>query len=379
VWVFNYLPRDDGRGGVWWEFAGQVAGTNELGEFDVGGFSPGEYRLSFGGTQEFGSEFWDDAPTVNQGDTITIADYGSIVESIDATLSLSGAIEGYVTDLLGEPLANVGVSVAVPMGEPGSWEDLMGRSATTDSEGYYKIADLRPQDEILVHAWSQDGSYVEQWYDESADFSGAIGVRVPAGGIQSNVDFVLEDAGYINGTVTLEQPSDGISGVGVTVYKAIDTGDGIEWQWVAGTMGDLPEDGSYEFGGLAACDYYVQFSDARGLYASEYYDDGITHENATPVTVVAGKHAQADALLELAGTVSGTVTHGAAGVQGVAVSALVWDVKQQAWIQAGGWVDETDTNGEYSIPIRPGIRRERTCRSTTAARRSTVSARTLSS
>ena len=89
-------------------------------------------------------------------------------------------------------------------------------------------------------------------------------------------------AGQISGTVT-NAVGDTLSGITVTAYGT-DTGE-------FGDEATTKKDGTYALKKLGAADYTVEFMDNSGTprYATEYYDDQVDFEAATPVTVAASQ------------------------------------------------------------------------------------------
>jgi len=359
--IFLYRPGMDGWNDFWASFQGQWASTDADGYYEVGGLTPGEYRIGFGDYSEmYAGEFYNDAPTLTTGDTITVDTYAQVIEDIDAVLSVGGSIEGYVRDGEGNPIANtVAVQAVVrpDAGDPGRFEELGIGNVSTDEDGYYRITGLRPQDEVLVHAWGWTEPWVEEWYEESEFADGATGIHVTSGATTPAINFTLESAGSISGTITLARPSDGYDGIVVNAYQLVDHGDWVEWVWRGGPWGQLSETGEWTIEGLPAGDYAIEVGDDRGIYAMEYYNNSPTMLGADPIAVVGGQNTHIDIALALAGHVTGTVTHGATPLEGIYVSASLWDAGLSEWISVGGYGAWTEADGTYSLPLAPGTYR----------------------
>ena len=361
VMVFQYNESPyTGWDDFWNSFGGVQASTDASGNYDMAGLYPGTFRVGFGGTDTLASEYWDDASVLQYGTDIEITTFGEVVESIDATLSAAGSIEGTVTDKDGVPIEGVVVEARVwrGMGDPIYELFVSGDGspdAVTDANGHYSIDNIRPQDEVFVEVWDPQENHVGEWYEDATGIMTATGVHVPAGGVRENVDFELADAGFIDGTVTLENPIDSLAPINAVVFRAVEPDGG--WEWVTSMFGEFPSDGYYHYGGLAAGDYYIQFFDNDGRYASEFYNNALIQSDADPVTVTAGMTTTADAALELAGYITGTVKHGVDPVPNIDVEAQLWDETSQLWVNAGGWAAQTQLDGTYRLPVRAGTYR----------------------
>jgi len=119
----------------------------------------------------------------------------------------------------------------------------------------------------------------------------------------------------------------------------------------------LSETGEWTIEGLPAGEYAIEVGDDRGIYAMEYYNNSPTMYGADPITVVGGATTHVDIALGLAGHVTGSVTHGATPIEGLYVTASLWDSGLGEWISVGGYGAWTDVDGFYSMPLAPGIYR----------------------
>jgi len=153
--------------------------------------------------------------------------------------------------------------------------------------------------------------------------------------------------GSISGVV-VDDAGVAVSGLSVGVYSL----GGAELQAVL--TGD---DGEYLVTGLGAGEYRVLFNtDPPNPLLSEWYDGAKTAAGATPLTVVDGGTTIADATLQAAATLSGTVT-------GYDTLAPIAEVSVELFEQTetgDAWVGEatTDADGRYLLPdIWPGTYR----------------------
>src|SRR5690606_25500590 len=134
------------------------------------------------------------------------------------------------------------------------------------------------------------------------------------------IDVVLAPAGALSGTVL--DAAGPVPDIAVNVYTS-NASDG-DWDFVGSAWTD--EDGSYSVSGLPAGQVRVKFVDYQDRYATEYFDDAATLEDATDVTVLAGETTPGiDAQLDKRAQISGTVLDaGAEPVTWVEVVAYQW-------------------------------------------------------
>ena len=147
--------------------------------------------------------------------------------------------------------------------------------------------------------------------------------------------------GNITGTVTNASAA-GLPGIGVQADRYNGPGD---WEWAGYTQ--TTADGTYDLGGLPTGNYHITFKDSSD-YAMQYYDNKSSMDSADDVAVTAGQTTPGiDAVLTLAGHISGTVTNAsAAGLPGIGVEASRYNGPGD-W----GWAGYTQTtaDGAYDL------------------------------
>ena len=123
--------------------------------------------------------------------------------------------------------------------------------------------------------------------------------------------------GHITGTVT-NAAGVGLAGISVFCWGPDNPGS---WSGRGSALTDV--NGAYDFGGLnPASNYRISFYDGSGAYASQCYNNKWSFYWADDVAVTAGATTRVDAVLTLAGHVTGTVTNAAgAGVAGISLIA----------------------------------------------------------
>lgn len=181
----------------------QSAFTDGEGRFAFSGLQAGRYSIAFtkGGfvTVRFGQRH-----QVDDVRTIDLAP-GQVVDDIDVALPPAGAIEGTVVDEKGEPLVEARVSaMRTQFAEDGRRLVPVGRTATTDDRGRYRLYGL-PSGEYIVAAavgaagsippspQKQDGGtgFAPTYHPGAEDLAGAQRVAVRPGADTLAVDIVF--------------------------------------------------------------------------------------------------------------------------------------------------------------------------------------------
>ena len=309
--------------------------TDSSGSYAIGALSAGSYTIGFFPTQgmNYLSQYYDGQASQANATTLTLSD-GDIVQGIDGQLAVGGEISGHVADAVSDtPLQGVTVTAN------GQTGDGYG-TATTDANGDYTIAGLT-SDSYNVYFDSQDGSYVNQQYNnEPTDASGNL-VAVTTGQATSGIDAAMQPAARISGTVTDASTHVGIERIQATVY-------GTNGDYINSTETDL--NGAYTIGGLPTGTYRVEFSNySSSDYIPQYYNDKGTLASANGVTTSAGQTTSGiDAAMQLGGQITGTVTDSS-------THAPITDSPVYVYDAAGGYVSSvyTGSDGSYTVSSLP--------------------------
>ena len=220
----------------------------------------------------------------------------------------------------------------------------------TPANGHYSLSRLRTGNYAV--RFRAGSLYATEWYNnDAASFAAAMPVAVVAGATTGGIDAALGTPGAIAGRVT-NGSGDPIMGVQVMVFDPA----GIALQY-----GATDASGNYYVGRLPTGSFHVQFNAApavTGNFVSEYYADQRYLSDGTDVEVTAGETtAGIDAVLALAGTISGRVTAaGGAGLSGVSVHAF--DVDSDLAFSAstdelGNYVIKNVPAANYKVRFRP--------------------------
>ena len=220
----------------------------------------------------------------------------------------------------------------------------MTAQANTDANGQYSI--VVPSGDYYIFAYAGNVSttiYVSEWYlgtDGTFDCNSAASISAP----NSGINFSLAEGGSISGHVY--NPSGGvITDATIRIHASpVDSSWGGEGTWVSQT------DGSFTISGLLPGQYRVQANNNQSPpYLAEYYNDKLSWNNADFVTVTVGSETSINNIfLETGVTISGTVTDGSGGIQGVIVQVFSINVGK---IVAAA---TTDQEGAFSISVPSG-------------------------
>lgn len=295
----------------------ELAWTQEDGSFLVGGLPSGQYTVRFEGPADSGltGEFWDDAVDSASATPVTVV-AGESAPGIDAGLAQAAVISGQVTrEFDGSPVA--GVVDIWPLGQMG------GQSVTIEADGSYR-AEVAPGSYTLRFRPTDSRLFTEFW-DDASTVQEATAITVASGEQRQAVDAELAAGTAITGIVR----SDGEALAGISVMAFV---------------GDLPvgsatsaEDGSYSLT-LPAGDYVLraQASVFEPVYASEYYENAVTADDATVLTLGDDEDLSGiDIAMDLGVDIRGSVTlegAGAPGGEGATVVAYRWDGER--WVEA---------------------------------------------
>ncbi len=257
---------------------------------------------------------------------------GADTPGINAALTQGGSISGTVTDqVTAQPIPDAWVDVFDPSGDY-----VLG--SYTDSSGHYTVGGLVGGDYKVQFGGS---AYLTEWWNDRTDFDSADPVVVALGADTSGVDAALVRGGSISGSVTAAVSGEPVESVYVTVWSLDYDFFGSDW---------TDSSGHYTVGGLTAGDYKVRFRPAAP-YFGEWWDDQSSFSTANPVTVALGADTSGiNAILEVGGSISGTVTDQATG-----------HPVEDAWVgvinlEGDYWYGETstDASGHYTVAGLPG-------------------------
>ncbi|UCD85245.1 MAG: carboxypeptidase regulatory-like domain-containing protein, partial [Deltaproteobacteria bacterium] len=251
--------------------------TQADGSYIVKGLYTGSYRVSVStwGT-DYVAEYYDDVIEYDNATPVNVTE-GTEASNINFALSLVGSISGTVTTTGGTPLSDIYIEV---FDSDWNWID----EGVTVANGNYSFSGLVPRS-YYVEAWDYTGVYAGEYYDNVTGRSQATLVSVNEGVDTSNVNFALALAGLISGVVVADDDGIPIPEMVLLVAFDYDSNEIIN-------SGFTDVDGSYVINGLHEGDYRVwAFTGfiSETEYASEYYNNILDYQDATPVNVITGE------------------------------------------------------------------------------------------
>ena len=298
-----------------WDVSRPLVITDAAGNYKIG-WAPGAYQVEFNITDWSRAGTYDWLPDANYlgevyngGEVLTLT-AGATLEDIDGQLTPGGAITGTVTDSSGNPFLNAWVYAY-------GGDAVVASYSLTNGDGHYVVSRLRTGNYAMRFRPTGDIPHATEWYDDVASFAEGMPVAVVAGATTGGIDATFGTPGSFSGRVTNEL-GDPIAGVQVTAYDPAG---------IALASATTFSDGNYGVGRLPSGSFRVLFNAApatTGNFVSEYYADQRYLSDGTDVEVTAGATTVGiDAVLALAGTISGQVTvAGGAGLSNVSVHAV---------------------------------------------------------
>lgn len=258
-----------------------TATTAANGSYDIPALASGVYKVEFSDPAgNYIPEFYDDKADLYSGNPFNLAD-GQVKTGIDALLAPAGRIAGALTTTGGSAVASFGAFALRLVGN----EWIVAGYTSSGADGKYLIGGL-PVDSYRVRFADATSPprYLMEYYDNVADINLATPVDVVAGQTTANINASLGGYGKMTGKVTAPDGTTPLEDINVDLYR-YNAASG-EWEWDSFSSTDAS--GNYQVDGLVTRDYRVQFSDPRGQYAGEYYNDKATLEAADNVRASLG-------------------------------------------------------------------------------------------
>ncbi len=296
-----------------------------------------------------------------------------LVDNVDFQLEEGGTISGTVYDG-SDPINGdqINIGVAAYTGDACGQRERISDSAL-DASGVYNIRGIQLNGQYLIRTYSNDTSYIEEWFagfDNNSDpissqnCEDAVLIGFPQDEpIIEEIDFELEEGGTIIGTIfDGSEPIDGNQyDMGVSVFTGDDACGQIEH-----IMGrSIDGSGTYNIRGLQLGDQYLlnTYSD-DSPYMDEWFagfdndDNPVSSQNcedAVPVSFTGGATlvGNIDFQLEEGALIEGSVTN----FSGDPVTNSCINVFTE---KCGDWRDieishsNTDQSGNYHVVVPPG-------------------------
>ena len=307
---------------------------------------PGLYRVRACGSCSgltYVSEFYNDTYDYNAAAEVPVT-ASSDTPNIDFVLELAGTITGrvYQEDAV-TPIPNVHVYATDY--HSNAWID----GTNTSGNGSYRLVLPGGTYRLRTCAYACSGlPYVDEYYNDTYDYSDATPVPVTVANDTPDVNFILGVGGTISGHVYKE---DGVTPLPNATICAEDYDSGTK-------MGCSSSNGQGNYSLLLPTGTYRVRVSSLWPYAGEYYDDTYNNSEATVVPVTAPNDTpNIDFVLELGGTITGRVYQQDAATPIPNVHVYATDYHSNAWM------DGTNTagNGSYRLVLPSGTYRVRAC------------------
>jgi putative cell wall-binding protein len=311
-----------------------TAYTDPDGYYTIRGVPAASYRIwFFGNSSGYADEVWNNAYTYESATLIPVP-AGGTVTGINAAMAVEATVSGRVVKTTDPSQGIEGVQVQL--------SNTSGQvtGTQTDASGNYTVTGI-PAGTYTVQFQGASTGHLNEYWDDTTSLFEATPITLVAGQAVTGVDAALIPAATIQGRVTSESTSEGLSGV--WVYANSLTGG------YGSTTTDM--DGNYSIGGLLPGDYRVNFNANTQNYLDEYWDDQPDYEAATLIPVAAEATVTGiDAALADGSTISGNVK----GDDGTTQTNLA-NVQVTARTDTGvdgstGYGNATtDSNGDFTI------------------------------
>lgn len=329
----------------WW--SQKCVQTDGAGQYTIA-LEDGTWRLGFSG-EGVVTEYYDEKGSVANAHNIVV-DQGVKLTGFDAELARLGSIGGTITGD-GSPAMGVDVCALTKATLEGESEWQTRGCAQSDHQGAYQI---NVPAGVYRLQFSSDDFMPDEWaseyWDDATTLATATDVAVAGDEDVTDIDADLARLAIISGTVTGVGDAGPLGQISVCAYPVV-AGNSAGFSTCKTTDVDgtyrLPvEDGTYKVGFVPSSSGFPFPSPSK--WATEYYDDQLSREQAADVVVSGGVDVP-DISAELGRnrSISGTLS----GPDGNPVSTGF--VSAQSTTGAGS-VAFTDSNGRYELFVAPG-------------------------
>jgi protocatechuate 3,4-dioxygenase beta subunit len=256
--------------------------TDSAGRYIFDDLQPGIYRVGTNHTDDpFVDTFHPDADTLAHGDTITLA-HGQAVTDADIALLREGTIQGRVTDVSGDGLAGVEVTVTDVDRETRYVE------ATTDATGRYRVGRLTTGGYVVSFNGYAAGKQSEFW-DHAPSRWNADMVSVTSARDSLGIDAVLTEPSLLRGIITDRDTGEPIPYASVTLYEK----RGAYWQG-AEVRAYAGADGRYELPGVWGTYRLLAIDRIAQTHDHAFYPEASSPEAGDSVDIPAGAEVEVD-------------------------------------------------------------------------------------
>jgi len=266
--------------------------TDSNGSYIVEGLALGNYKVTAETSGYAMRKYYDEVYGWDNAANVKVIP-PETTSNINISLELAGSISGFVYASDGvTPIPNMNL-IADPT--IGGFEGIGGGCG---EDGSYTITGLPPDRYTVRTGEDMPNWYAGEFYRSKYTGGTADKVTVSAGNDTPNINFTLEEGGWLIGHVFDEETGEPISGL--QLGACLTNGDGVTPAPVTSY------DGSFKFV-LREGDYLIQAGHGYS-YVSEWYNNSYDMEDATIVNVtVHNETSGMDFYLSKAGSISGYI------------------------------------------------------------------------
>ena len=267
---------------------------------------------------------------------------GSMSSDVDFWLDAGLTVSGTVYQSNGiTPITGARIWIQAVSGNPCNWPEPTGGVWTNQADGTYTIRGLPAGGIYLSANHREESNYANEWWSTGGNAYNCGEAQALIG--LTGMNFQLDVGGTISGTVT-KDIGGGLSGVWVDA-RDFNTG---EWRGNAQT--DV--NGSYAMLRLPPGVYrlYANADGTGTYYLSEYYNNAMLWNYATPVQLSSGEtEGNIHFVLALGGSISGFVKDAA----NQPISGITVEVREYSTNQGPGST-QTNADGSYTLKVPAG-------------------------
>ncbi len=291
--------------------------------------------------------YYPDVRLMADADLIETAD-GSAATNINFSLQQGAWIRGTVM-ANSDPVSNVTVNISIPSGS-------FFESARTDSNGTYSILVESGSNYIAEASPERDSGLLSEYYSNAVTSADATQIYPSIGTPAENINFDLEPAARISGT--LKSGTNTVSDASVRIYEKVYQESSGLFTYDYTEYATPDSAGSYTAWVRSGSNYVVLVTPYVSTGCLPMYYDGVTsRDDALPLTTTVDEPAeQIDFNLNQGAWISGIVMDGSEPISYLRVEVYkkVYNSTEADWNYNSIASDYTDTNGAYSALVPEG-------------------------
>lgn len=272
-----------------WSMNGAYSDT--FGNYQINGIKSGSYKIYFSKDYDnvFLPEYYDNKLTFENANIISVNE-NETINSINATLTMSSSIKGFVKNENGNPAPDTYISVYDEQ------ENYIDCEININENGFYTINGLRSG---LYKLYFESTEYISVFYGNEYFFENAEAINVGDNQVIELDTVFLKTGGSIIGTFTNLKEGYPFSG---RAYIYNENNKLVKWGYFSGN--------SFEVKGIPGGKFKLLLDPGieSSYYTQRYYNNKDNIDNADLIEVQTGKTTELnDIYLEVKGAISGKV------------------------------------------------------------------------